>query len=220
VKLPFDAKPATAPDADPTFTYHWPAPSKLGREAGVAAYKLSGFVLIAVGIGLIVLGVTVVARQQRAGEWLLVGMGTVAIVIGMYLLTRRNIEMESTPEERLIRVHYEPKVIEFSHCPFWTGFSKRTVIESYLCPVEELKSYTFMLVANKITGSSRLRLWTSRGFLELTGDTQELTALRMSIELIAGKRPAPLLERTWVIQLIMLAIAVFVCAAAVYFKIV
>src|SRR5438045_9139248 len=106
MKLPFDAKSASAHDEDATFTYHWPTPSTLGRGAGIAAYKVLGFVLVAGGIGLIALGVTVVARQHVYLEWLGAGMGAVGILIGIYLLARRSIEVESKPAERLIRVHF------------------------------------------------------------------------------------------------------------------
>jgi hypothetical protein len=39
------------------------------------------------------------------------------------------------PREQPIRVHYEPPMIEFRNCRFWTSFWRRRTIESYLCPL-------------------------------------------------------------------------------------
>jgi hypothetical protein len=212
----------TAPDAqideetrqseNPTFTYLGFADTAPGS---LPAPRLSGTIMVLAGVGFALLGFKGMAAMGPIA-WLPVSIGGVLALAGLAIATQA--PTGKATSERLIRVHFGARAIEFISCSFSTGLVRRTLIDSYLCPVEELVAFEYF--SNPRSYLASLRIWTARGYLQVSGEPLKLRLLARSFEAVAGTKRPPVAQRTWVVMLVVILVAFLVCAAAVYFKIV
>src|SRR5262249_49755442 len=120
--------------------------------------------------------------------------------------------------DRLVCVHYDARAVEFKSWKFSTGFMKRVPIDSYICPIEELKSFDYCWSPRYVRAS--FRVWTARGYLRIIGDRDELRRLTTAFKAIAGTRRPPLVQQTWFVVAIGWLVTILAWAAAIYFKII
>lgn len=178
--------------------------------------RTTGLFMLLSGIAMASLSVLWVHSGDKAG-WIGVGIGAAMALCGAGLTTQRKLDVGNAPIERLIRVRYDQGVIDFEFCPFYSGFARQVVIEHYECPMDEIRAFDIFQASWRGRSSATVRIWTSRGYLSITGAPSYLDRLARALRAVAGDRPAPFFQRQWVLIAIEAAVAFAVLAVLWHF---
>ncbi|MBI1189466.1 MAG: hypothetical protein GC200_02120 [Tepidisphaera sp.] len=205
----------TQPADEPgTFTYRWKiaATSKdpyvpFSRNSGILI-SIASLTMLAFGFWLLLTG--------RYPAWPAIAIGVAVLPGSFFMALRARDTTGNRSQLPLIRVWFSRRIIEFQFCPVYTNFWRATVIDHFECPAEEiwgieLEQYRdgwHPIFARH--NYAVLRIWTSHGYVRVSGIRKELQGLHAAITELTGPREASWFHSQWV-----RIAAIFLAAAAV-----